>query len=40
MPSKAKTSYRLAREAYAALGVDTEAAIRQALAAPISLHCW
>lgn len=33
-------AYRLAREAYAAFGVDTEAAIKRALAVPISLHCW
>jgi len=33
-------SYLLAREAYAAFGVDTEAAIREALNTPISLHCW
>jgi L-rhamnose isomerase len=37
MPSPA---YRLARQAYAAQGVDTEAAIRAALRIPISLHCW
>ncbi len=40
MPTKIKTSYRLAREAYAGLGVDAEAAIEQALAVPVSLHCW
>ncbi|HWA85660.1 MAG TPA: L-rhamnose isomerase, partial [Opitutus sp.] len=42
MPSAKKISaaYRLAREAYAELGVDTERAIRRALAVPISLHCW
>src|SRR5256885_1648011 len=33
-------AYRLAREAYAALGVDTEAALRRAQRIPISLHCW
>ena len=33
-------AYRLAREAYAERGVDTEAAIQRALAVPISLHCW
>ena len=37
---KGPSSYHLAREAYAALGVDTEAAITASLAAPISLHCW
>jgi len=33
-------SYELARAAYAALGVDTDAAIRRASAVPISLHVW
>ncbi|MCF7675320.1 MAG: L-rhamnose isomerase [Akkermansiaceae bacterium] len=32
--------YEHARETYAALGVDTEAALRQLSATPISLHCW
>ena len=42
MPSSKKLSaaYRLAHEAYAELGVDTDAAITRALAVPISLHCW
>ncbi len=42
MPSSKSISaaYRLARQAYADLGVDTEAAIRAALRLPISLHCW
>lgn len=42
MPSaKNRTAaYRLAREAYAEFGVDTEAAITRATAVPISLHCW
>ena len=33
-------SYPLAKEQYAAFGVDTDAAIERALAIPISLHCW
>lgn len=33
-------SYELARAAYASLGVDTDAAIRCALAVPVSLHVW
>ena len=33
-------SYRLAKEAYAAIGVDTEAAIDTLLTLPISIHCW
>lgn len=43
MPSRQKqilSAYQLARERYAALGVDTEK-VRHALAnIPISLHCW
>jgi L-rhamnose isomerase len=37
---KSSAAYKLARAAYAAQGVDTEAAIRAALRIPISLHCW
>jgi L-rhamnose isomerase len=33
-------AYELARERYAALGVDTEAALSMLLTVPISLHCW
>lgn len=33
-------AYRIARDAYAELGVDTDAAIKRALSVPISLHCW
>jgi L-rhamnose isomerase len=33
-------SYSIAQEAYAALGVDTEAALQRLTATPISLHCW
>jgi L-rhamnose isomerase len=33
-------AYRAARAAYAECGVDTDAAIKRALAVPISLHCW
>jgi L-rhamnose isomerase len=32
--------YAAARKAYAALGVDTEAAVAQAAEVPVSLHCW
>lgn len=32
--------YTLAREAYAALGVDAEGALSTLAATPISLHCW
>ena len=33
-------TYTIAQEAYAALGVDTEAALQRLAATPISLHCW
>jgi L-rhamnose isomerase len=34
------TAYELARERYAAFGVDTEAALARLAQTPISLHCW
>jgi hypothetical protein len=33
-------SYSLARERYAALGVDTENAINRLASTPLSLQCW
>ncbi|MCL4179732.1 MAG: L-rhamnose isomerase [Verrucomicrobia bacterium] len=33
-------AYRLARERYAALGVDTEKTLRTLARVPLSLHCW
>ena len=33
-------AYRLAQASYAALGVDTEAAMAKLATIPISLHCW
>ena len=33
-------SYAEAREKYAALGVDTDAAIANLKTVPVSLHCW
>ena len=33
-------SYAEAKTRYAAIGVDTEAAIARLKAVPISLHCW
>lgn len=33
-------AYRLARDVYAEYGIDTESALRQAAAVPISLQCW
>jgi L-rhamnose isomerase len=38
--SPVERAYALARERYAALGVDTAAALEQLAAVPISLHCW
>jgi L-rhamnose isomerase len=35
-----ETAYQLARERYAALGVDTEAALAKLATVPISMHCW
>lgn len=38
--SSASAAYEVARELYAALGVDTEAALARLAMTPISLHCW
>ncbi|MBW6465601.1 MAG: L-rhamnose isomerase [Brevefilum sp.] len=35
-----KAQYEYARESYAALGVDTEAALSTLANIPISIHCW
>lgn len=35
-----ETIYANAKERYAELGVDTDAAIEKALRIPVSLHCW
>jgi len=43
MPSKTRqieAAYKLAKEQYAALGVDAEAALRRLATIPVSLHCW
>ena len=34
------TSYEMAKEKYAAWGVDTEKAMEQLKKVPVSLHCW
>ncbi len=39
-PRSVEKSYALARERYAATGVDTEAALAALAQLPISLHCW
>ncbi|MDE7297413.1 MAG: L-rhamnose isomerase, partial [Lachnospiraceae bacterium] len=33
-------SYMDAKQAYAAVGVDTDAAIAKLREVPVSLHCW
>lgn len=38
--SSLAAAYGLARERYAALGVDTEAALKRLARIPISIHCW
>jgi len=35
-----KAAYQLARERYAALGVNTDAVLKQLAKVPVSLHCW
>ena len=35
-----KELYNIAKERYATLGIDTEAAIEKMLNIPISMHCW
>ncbi len=39
-PRAVAAAYKLARERYAALGVDAERAVRVALRIPISVQCW
>jgi L-rhamnose isomerase len=38
--SKIEQAYDLAKERYAALGVDTDTAMKKLAGIPISLHCW
>ena len=38
--NRIEQSYQIAKERYAELGVDTDAAIKQLAQIPISLHCW
>lgn len=35
-----KELYQIAKERYAAIGVDTDAAIERLMKLPISMHCW
>lgn len=39
-PGAIEAAYNLARERYAALGVDTEAALARLVQVSLSLHCW
>ena len=34
------SAYQIARQQYAAIGVDTEAAMRRLESIPVSMHCW
>jgi L-rhamnose isomerase len=34
------SAYQIAKQAYAAIGVDTEAAMRRLEGIPVSMHCW
>ena len=40
MNNKLGSAYQLARERYAELGVNTDAAMKRLATIPISLHCW
>jgi len=39
-PKRIEQAYRLAKERYAALGVDTDKALHQLAGIPVSVHCW
>ncbi|HEY4762017.1 MAG TPA: L-rhamnose isomerase, partial [Thermoguttaceae bacterium] len=38
--SAVEQAYSLAKEQYAAWGVETDAALAQLRRVPISIHCW
>ena len=38
--SRITDHYAIAKDVYAALGVDTDAALKKAASIPISIHCW
>ena len=40
MSKKTETTFKLARERYAALGVNVNAVLRMLASLPVSLHCW
>ena len=37
---RVEAAYRLAKDRYAALGIDTDRAVKTAMAVPISVQCW
>jgi len=39
-PREVEAAYRIARERFAAIGVDADRAVRAVLAVPISVQCW
>lgn len=39
-PASIESAYKAAQERYAAMGVDTGAALKRLAAVPVSLHCW
>ena len=39
-PAAIESAYKAAQERYAAMGVDTEAALKRLATVPVSLHCW
>lgn len=40
MAKNIERNYQFAKDYYASLGVDTDAALKQLADIPISLHCW
>lgn len=40
LEKKIHEKYKMAREEYGALGIDTEAAMSEADKTPVSIHCW
>jgi len=38
--NRIEQSYEIAKERYAEIGVDTDAALKRLAQIPISLHCW
>ena len=40
MTKSVESAYKLAKERYAAYGVDTEAVLKNLAKVPVSLHCW